>query len=205
MLEALTVAAILAARPADRPVVDEACFARYEQAKDLPPGVLRAIARVESGLNPLAVNAANRNGTTDMGLMQINSIHIPRLQAKGWTAASWWNPCKSIAAGAGVLRAGFDAGGGIIQALSRYNTGRGDSPIGLAYAARVLAAKADGGGGGAVVAAAVPAPVPLLVQAKRSGFSPVGWGGAAAGAAVADAAAGAVVAGPFTPLGWRMR
>jgi len=202
MLEALTVAAILAARPAERPVVDEACFARYEQAKGLPPGVLRAIARVESGLNPLAVNAANRNGTTDMGLMQINSIHIPRLQAAGWTAASWWNPCKSIAAGAGVLRAGFDAGGGIIQALSRYNTGRGDSPVGLAYAARVLAAKADGGGGGAAVAAAVP----VLVQAKRSGFSPMGWGGGgAAGAAVADAAAGAVVAGPFTPLGWRMR
>ena len=42
-----------------------------------------AIAKCESNLNPNAVNTANRNGTTDSGLMQLNSVHDARLNALG--------------------------------------------------------------------------------------------------------------------------
>lgn len=35
------------------------------------------VASAESGLNPRAVNTANKNGTSDYGLFQINSIHKP--------------------------------------------------------------------------------------------------------------------------------
>ena len=38
------------------------------------PDIMIAIAKAESGLNPKAVNV-NRNGSTDIGLFQINSVH----------------------------------------------------------------------------------------------------------------------------------
>ncbi len=38
------------------------------------PSIMIAVAKAESGLNPLATNR-NKNGTRDIGLMQINSIH----------------------------------------------------------------------------------------------------------------------------------
>lgn len=41
------------------------------------------IAECESRLSPLAHNPHNRDGTTDGGLMQINSVHSPRLEALG--------------------------------------------------------------------------------------------------------------------------
>ena len=39
------------------------------------PEVMLAIAKAESKLNPHAINRANRNGSFDVGLFQINSIH----------------------------------------------------------------------------------------------------------------------------------
>jgi hypothetical protein len=39
------------------------------------PEVMLAIAKAESKLNPHAINRANRNGSVDVGLFQINSIH----------------------------------------------------------------------------------------------------------------------------------
>lgn len=40
------------------------------------------VATAESGLDPKAVNNANKNGTSDYGLFQINSIHKPTAQEK---------------------------------------------------------------------------------------------------------------------------
>ena len=39
------------------------------------PEIMLAIAKAESKLNPHAINRANRNGSVDTGLFQINSIH----------------------------------------------------------------------------------------------------------------------------------
>lgn len=46
------------------------------------PHVLRAILRVESGLNPTSTNR-NDNGTLDVGIGQFNSMHFKRLQRYG--------------------------------------------------------------------------------------------------------------------------
>lgn len=48
-------------------------FSHYGAAHDVPRNLLRAIARVESSLNPAARSPLNSNGTRDYGLMQINS------------------------------------------------------------------------------------------------------------------------------------
>lgn len=43
------------------------------QEKDIPMAI--AIMKAESGGNPKALNTSNRNGTTDTGIFQINSVH----------------------------------------------------------------------------------------------------------------------------------
>lgn len=56
------------------------------------PWVLQAILKVESNFNPSAVNR-NLNGTVDVGIAQINSIHFPRLAAQGITEAHLKDAC----------------------------------------------------------------------------------------------------------------
>jgi len=136
------------------------CVQPIESHFRLPVGIIRAVMRVESGGNPRAINAANRNGTTDFGLMQINSFHLPRLAGHGITQATLLDaPCKNIAIGADILAdAKRHTGGALAPALSMYNTGRPDSPVGARYAARVLYAFADIRGGG------IPAGIPPVSQ-----------------------------------------
>ena len=106
---------------------------------------LASIASVESGFRPLAIhdNATNETlapssmegavaiatvrilkegHSVDLGLMQINSANLPRL---GVTIPEAFDPCRSIQAGAKVLREGYETA--LRVAFSRYNTG---SPVG---------------------------------------------------------------------------
>ena len=132
--------AVLAALAPGANAID-ACLAAAERRHGLQPGIASAIAQVESGLNPRAVNDANRNGTQDVGLMQINSVHLPRLRADyGIEREKLFNPCVNAFAGAQVLAQALERTGGALKpALSIYNTGRPDSTVGAAYAQRVLA------------------------------------------------------------------
>jgi len=57
--------------------------------------VLRAIAWQESHGNANALHR-NRNGSTDYGMMQINSIHLPLLSRYGVSADDLMNPCLSV-------------------------------------------------------------------------------------------------------------
>jgi len=115
-------------------------------APQVAPATLAAIARTESGLDPLAIgdNTAHRSyhpaatreaialaarlaaegHDLDLGLMQINQRNFRWL---GLAVGDAFEPCESLAAGAAVL-----------TALSRYNTGKSSSPVGMAYAIRVI-------------------------------------------------------------------
>lgn len=53
------------------------------------PHTALAIVRCESGFNPNAYNPNNRNGSTDGGLWQINSIHDSELARLGLDK---WHP-----------------------------------------------------------------------------------------------------------------
>jgi soluble lytic murein transglycosylase-like protein len=88
--------------------------------------LLYAIAKHESGLNPYAVNR-NKNGSVDVGVMQINSIHFPTLAKLGIPKESLWNPETNIQVGAWVLAQCIQKHGYTTNALNCYNgdkTGR---------------------------------------------------------------------------------
>ncbi len=61
---------------------------------DVNPQVLRAIGYQESHLNPQARNL-NRNGSEDLGMFQINSIHLPELSRYGIGRQMLFDPCVS--------------------------------------------------------------------------------------------------------------
>lgn len=86
-------------------------------------------------MNPLARNV-NRDGSEDIGLMQINSRWMPLLRRYGITTADLLEPCTSIMIGAWVLGSNFQRMGYNISAIGAYNAA---DPIKRErYAAQVL-------------------------------------------------------------------
>ena len=73
----LTALAVLATMPSWA----RACWEEAAQRYGISANLLYAIARVESNLNPKAVNRTHsqRTGSYDIGLMQINSGHLSTL------------------------------------------------------------------------------------------------------------------------------
>lgn len=126
----------------NRPCYDEA--ARYH---GVDPWLLYAIARVESKHNPAAINRANRNGTYDAGLMQINSIHHAKLRRYGIDpTTALYNACASTYIGAWVLADAQRRYGNTWQAIAAYNVGSLNTEarrkIGWNYANKVYEAYA---------------------------------------------------------------
>ncbi len=131
-------------------------------APTVHPDTLAAVARTESGFNTLAIgdNTGRRSfrpatpeeavavatallhegRSIDLGLMQVNSANLSRL---GMTVADAFDPCRSLAAGARVLRDGFRPGAGedpqpaLLRALSHYNTGHPERGFANGYVRRV--------------------------------------------------------------------
>lgn len=60
-----------------------AAAARYFPASELDTAV--AVAGAESNWRPDAVNRTNRNGSTDYGAWQINSVHADLLRGRDWS------------------------------------------------------------------------------------------------------------------------
>lgn len=141
-------------------------------APSLSLGVLRAVARTESHFDPLALHDNTRaisyspssvtaavsqarrwmaaGDSADLGLMQINTAN---LRALGLTLQSAFDPCRSLSAGAAILRAAYAHGATLAEdqaalliALSRYNTGRPLKGLVNGYVGRVLAAHSAAAG-----------------------------------------------------------
>ena len=85
------------------------------------PQLLLAVLSVESRLNPNAINQ-NANGTVDMGMGQINSIHLPELQRYGLNADHLMDACKATYVSAWLLRRGFNRYGYSWFAAAAYHS-----------------------------------------------------------------------------------
>ncbi|WP_460134759.1 transglycosylase SLT domain-containing protein [Pseudomonas sp. S1_E04] len=105
------------------------CWEETARRYDIEPELLQAIAAVESGYRADAMNHANRNGTRDIGLMQINSIHLPRLLKLGITEERLLSePCLSVDVGASILAEFIRRFGYNWTAVGSYNVGTGAGP-----------------------------------------------------------------------------
>jgi hypothetical protein len=106
------------------------CFEEAGRANNISYDLLESIARVESGLNSKALHV-NRNGTTDFGLMQINSAWIDpmRLNREDLIA----DPCYNVMAGASILRQCIDAHGYTWEAVGCYNARSKGKRVGYSW------------------------------------------------------------------------
>ncbi|NTV71037.1 MAG: lytic transglycosylase domain-containing protein [Azonexaceae bacterium] len=100
-----------------------ACWGEAGQRYGVSADLLYAIARVESNLNPKAVNRshAQRTGSYDIGLMQINSRHLSVLSRHGIQESDLFDPCTNIQIGAWLLSDLFSRRGATWDAVGAYN------------------------------------------------------------------------------------
>lgn len=142
MIVRIGLAAAVAASMAAPAAAADSCFARASRLAHVGQDILLAMSFVESRWHPNRVNGANSNGTEDVCLMQVNSIHYGRLAAIGVTRdrllGNW---CVCLLTGAQVLGEMMDAAGGDVwTAVAAYNAGPNNIAGGRRYATKVRAA-----------------------------------------------------------------
>jgi len=76
------------------------CWQEAGDAYGVPPGLLWAIAKVESNFDPAAI-FYNRDGSYDYGVMQINSSWARKLGLPLWNSLN--DPCTNVKVGARIL------------------------------------------------------------------------------------------------------
>lgn len=104
---------------------------------NLDPWVLWAVGDTESKHNPYAINK-NTNGTYDVGVMQINSIHFEDLKRKyGIEPNDLYDPKISIYVGASILKECFQKHGNNWKAINCYNGLNYDNRVNNTYAKKV--------------------------------------------------------------------
>jgi soluble lytic murein transglycosylase-like protein len=101
------------------------------------PYILKAIAWKESKGYVGAVGSLLKDGNRALGLMQINTIHLPALRKQGISRNDLFDPCTSQKVGAWVLADCLKKKGDIWTAVGCYYGG----PASKAYTAMKLYAK----------------------------------------------------------------
>lgn len=118
-----------------------ACLLLAAQTYSVPPAVLVGIYQVEGGQVGQAVGP-NKNGSYDLGPMQINTIWMSELSGH-WgvseaTAKRWVkdDPCTNVGVAAWILRSHLDETGDLSKAIANYHS---RTPVhGQAYQKRVI-------------------------------------------------------------------
>ncbi len=114
------------------------CWGDAADRYKVPVDLLYAIARVETGSRYNLVSPKNKNGSYDIGLMQINSSHLPRLAKFGITKKDLLEkPCVNLHVGAWILSEFIARYGYTWVAIGAYNAGSLDKR--KIYAKKVFA------------------------------------------------------------------
>lgn len=120
-----------------------ACMGLVASLYGLPPRVLPSIQAVEGGAP--GVVSHNRNGSDDLGVMQVNTLWLrPLSRYTGLPAPVIrerliGKPCFNIAAAGAILRVYLDAAhGDLMQAIGDYHSHT--KPLHDSYEAKVLSA-----------------------------------------------------------------
>jgi soluble lytic murein transglycosylase-like protein len=98
------------------------CVEEASRMYDINPLIVYAIIKTESGFNPYAINK-NKNGTYDIGLMQINSSWLPFLSKYGYTTNHLFDPCINAKVGTWILAKCINKFGYNWKAIDCYNKG----------------------------------------------------------------------------------
>lgn len=99
-------------------VASALCFEEAARLYGISPNLLKSIAKVESNFNTGAINR-NKDGSFDMGVMQINSSWIKTLELNPDELVK--NPCYNVMTGARILRKCIDRHGYTWEAVGCYN------------------------------------------------------------------------------------
>lgn len=97
------------------------CFDTAASYHGVNPLILRAIAAVESHGNPHALHR-NSNGTTDIGELQINSIHLRELAPYGIHEQDLLDECVNVYVAAWHLKKKMVAYGNTWNAVGAYHS-----------------------------------------------------------------------------------
>lgn len=102
------------------PADGSACWDEAATRYQVSPTLLHAIARTESALDPKAIGR-NKNGSRDIGLMQINSSWFAELARYGIEESHLFEPCTNIHVGAWILAQNISRYGYTWEAVGAYN------------------------------------------------------------------------------------
>lgn len=101
--------------------VSERCIVPASEYHGVNPYVLRAILRVESGLRPGAIGK-NNNGTVDVGIGQMNSMHFKELAKHGVPSDYLMDACVGTYVAAWHLKKSVGTHGNNWNAIARYHS-----------------------------------------------------------------------------------
>ncbi len=106
------------------------CFEYAGNEHGITPIILESIAKIESNLNPGAINR-NSNGSVDIGLMQINSTWLKTLNLSQKDLLD--DACLNARVGAQILRHCIDRYGVNWEAIGCYNATSRDKKVDYAW------------------------------------------------------------------------
>lgn len=120
-----------------------ACMVAAASFYHLPPRVLPSIQHVEGG-KP-GIIRADQDGSADLGVMQVNTLWVPRLAAVTGMSKDAvltrliYDPCFNIAAAGAIMRVYLnETGGDLLRAVGYYHS---HTPaLASAYQMKVLGA-----------------------------------------------------------------